>query len=225
LESFKDRITGNPRYLISPSSDTPVTVQVIIDICLVFLLFINELFKKEAFHYNCLHICAKENRFEIATLILDSITNPIFMRKLYINDSNEQIEQRIEHILDLYLNTPEKGLNETPLHFACKFGSFEVTKLLLSYKQCSKTLKNKHKMIPYEVICTKINDKSNLDQIKSLFDECYYVPFYRNCDRFELVIEKPTCVERIKELNDSTSSNNRLLTAYVGPTSPSKVSQ
>ena len=43
----------------------------------------------------------------------------------------------------MYLNTPDKGALETPLHFACKFAFYEVAKLLLGHPLCDKELKNR----------------------------------------------------------------------------------
>ena len=89
---------------------------------------------------------------------------------MYRNDSIEQSKARSHHLLDLYLNTPEKGviytktyhkfkilkiyfkLNETPLHFATKFGSLEVARLLMSFDVCCKSPKNKFGKTPNEII-------------------------------------------------------------------------
>lgn len=64
---------------------------------------------------------------------------------------------------------PEKGLNETALHFACKFGALEVTRLILSYDICSRNALNKFGKTPEDLICSKTN-KQNYEAIKSLFE-------------------------------------------------------
>jgi ankyrin repeat protein len=53
--------------------------------------------------------------------------------------------------LDLYLNTPDKALNETPLHFALKFGAGTVADVLISYPQCDKHARNKFGQTPRDV--------------------------------------------------------------------------
>ena len=40
---------------------------------------------------------------------------------------------------------------ETPLHFTSKFGSVEVTEVLVNHPQCDKTLKNKYGQTAQEV--------------------------------------------------------------------------
>lgn len=57
----------------------------------------------------------------------------------------------VQIMLDLYLNTPDKGLNETPLHFAVKFGFKDVVRVLVSYSQCQKDLRNKYEQLPIDV--------------------------------------------------------------------------
>lgn len=63
--------------------------------------------------------------------------------------------------------------HETPLHFACKYGSYEVVKLLLNNDLCTKTVLNKQNQIPFDMICLKYN-KNDADKmkikIKSLFE-------------------------------------------------------
>lgn len=124
-------VLSNPRYLIS-SGDTPAILQ-------------------EGARYNALHVAAKCKNAAIAELVLETISDDNFLRKLYQDESLESRRQRASILLDLYLNTPDKGLNETPLHFAVKFGAAKVVEVLVSYPQCDKYMKNKHGQTPQEV--------------------------------------------------------------------------
>ncbi len=172
VTKFKDKVASNPRYLIS-SGDAPVAVQ-------------------EAFRYNCLHVGAKCNQHEIVAYVLKTLHDVALYRALYVGDTHEQSVIRSQRLLDLYLNTPEKGvsdiqtgpwnlgvtvsllqLDETPLHFACKYGSFEVTQLLINERLCSKTVKNRNGRTAYELIGTKMatpGDPTTVERLKSLFD-------------------------------------------------------
>lgn len=82
-------------------------------------------------------------------LILNTISNIKFIKKLYVDD--KEPEERAKILLDLYLNTPDKGLNETPLHFAVKFGAPKCVAVFVSFPQCDKNLRNKHGNLPKEV--------------------------------------------------------------------------
>lgn len=108
---------------------------------------------QEGSRYNALHIAAKARNYLITDLILKTISNAKFIRFLYgdCTLSESLADERIQVLVDLYLNTPDKALNETPLHFAVKFGAVEVVEVLLSYAQCDKTLVNKHGQTPQMV--------------------------------------------------------------------------
>lgn len=209
LVSVKKKLI-NPRYLIS-SGDSPVII-------------------KESCRYNTLHICAINNHFDICEYILNILSNVDFIRSLYTNDTCEQAEMRIERIMDLYLNMPEKGFHETPLHFACKYGSYEVVKLFLNRELCTKTVLNKQNQIPFDMICLKYmkgDVEKNKIKIKSLFEDCFYVPFFRDNYNFESFVSKPVRDDKITDMKGSPNDNLRtkILTAFVGPTSPSKAKE
>lgn len=153
VEGFKEKVLSNPRFLIS-AGDTPVAVQ-------------------ESFRYNALHACAKDNRHQICHFLLGVLSSTSYMQKLYRNDTPEQSKARTVHLLDSYLNTAEKGLGETPLHFACKFGSLEVARLLYACEHCDKMALNKAGKTPKEIICTKATTeaaKKNAQDIQNLFE-------------------------------------------------------
>lgn len=162
LECVKKTIWKNPRYLIS-SADTPAILQM-------------------GSRYNALHIAANKNKPEMCELILNTVGDSKFMqwhygeeecKKMYLNPA--------QIMLDLYLNTPDKGLNETPLHFAVKYGHKDVVRVLVSYSQCIKTLPNKYKQLPVDIICSrKQKEDENLKhEIYMLLEDQFYVPVLR----------------------------------------------
>lgn len=131
-ESVENTIRSNPRYLIS-SGDTPTIL-------------------KESFRYNGLHQAAISKNAEIAALILETVGNPEFIKILHGKDDDTTAEYVSNILLDLYLNTPEKGRSETPLHLAAKFGAVDVVDVLTSYRQCQSN-KNSEGLLPKEVSC------------------------------------------------------------------------
>lgn len=83
--------------------------------------------------------------------LLDIISNVEFIQLVY-GKKNVQYCQETSGILqDLYLNMPERGRNETPLHLAVKFGAVEVVETLTSYPQCNQT-RNSDGCLPIDVI-------------------------------------------------------------------------
>lgn len=83
--------------------------------------------------------------------VLSTVSKVDFFQKLYPDDTLESSERRSTFLLDLYLNTPDKGLNETPLHFASKHGSLECVRILTSYPACNKGRRNKFGQTPSDV--------------------------------------------------------------------------
>lgn len=168
-------------------------------------------------------MCAKENRPEICQLILNLLSDVAYITKLYKNDSNEQAKERSNHYLDLYLNTPEKGLSETPLHFAAKFGSVNVARLMLSNEMCNKMPTNKHGQTPRDIICSKLASAPRVlvEQMNSLFEESYYVPVYRDEERGDVVVERPVPSISVEKTADSMAlATSPKLTLDLSNSSP-----
>ena len=105
LDSIQTLIT-NPRYLIN-SCETPVLLM-------------------EGPRYNAFHIACKANRSNVLKLVLDLLKNKDYMKTLFHLDDDNAIQSRIEHIVDLYLNTPDKGVSDL-----CKFQKLQTTNLFL----------------------------------------------------------------------------------------------
>ncbi|XP_071540750.1 ankyrin repeat and LEM domain-containing protein 2 homolog [Panulirus ornatus] len=164
MEFFTQCIDENPRYLVS-SGDTPAILQ-------------------EGFRYNALHVACRTSRPKFAAKVLATVAQAEFFHKLYPDDTLECSERRSAFLLDLYLNTPDKGLNETPLHFASKHGSAECVRVLTSYPACDKSRNNKFDQLPVDIVCTRLNGSSSKleHEICDLLGEQCYVPVLRDDD-------------------------------------------
>ncbi|CDQ57035.1 unnamed protein product [Oncorhynchus mykiss] len=108
----------------------------------------------EGCQYSVLHVAAKENQSEMVQLLLDTLESPDFMRPMYPDDQEAMLHQRIRYLVDLYLNTPDKASNETPLHFACKFGCPDVVNVLCCHPATDKQWQNKYNQKPSRVSST-----------------------------------------------------------------------
>ncbi|CAF0725414.1 unnamed protein product [Didymodactylos carnosus] len=199
---------SNPRYLIS-SGDSPTIIKV-------------------STRYNILHIAALSGQAIIIRTTIKIIKDVNFIKKLYINDSNEQIQARLEYIVDMYLNTPDKMQNETPLHLASKFGHYEAIRVLLDESQCLKTSLNKSGQTPEKIVCSRCKDTSNIKKIVDLFQTMFYVPIYRRRVSMEKELSKPIDEITFKSVillnqplsvsHDVDDRRDLVLTAYAGPT-------
>lgn len=129
-ESVFKTVWSNPRYLVS-SGDTPIIL-------------------KESFRYNALHVAAIAKNAEMCSLILETVGDPKFILLYHGRDDHRTAEEVSKILLDMYLNTPEKGRGETALHLAAKFGSASVVETLTSYQECQMN-PNIEGMLPKDV--------------------------------------------------------------------------
>ncbi|KAM7051648.1 ankyrin repeat and LEM domain-containing protein 2 isoform 2-T2 [Molossus nigricans] len=209
-DTFSKLIWSNPRYLIG-SGDNPTIVQ-------------------EGCRYNVMHVAAREDRASICQMTLETLENPEFMLLMYPDDAPDMLQKRICYILDLYLNTPDKGGNDTPLHFACKFGNADVVNVLASHPLTVKCPRNKYGKTPEDVICERRKNKSVglEEQIREYLKGPYYVPLLRAEDMSSPVIGELWSPDQTAEASHFShgggSPRDPVLTlrAFAGPISPAK---
>ncbi|MPC18117.1 Ankyrin repeat and LEM domain-containing protein 2 [Portunus trituberculatus] len=158
----------NPRYLVS-SGDTPAVLQ-------------------EGFRYNALHVACRTNRPAFAQRVLSQVSQPMFFQRLYPDDTIESATRRSAFLVDLYLNTPDKGFNETPLHFASKHGSVECVRVLAGFKGCDTTRLNKYGQTAAEIAGSRMKEPSNaaIEEIREAMGDKYYVPLLKDDDLYLL---------------------------------------
>lgn len=143
-------IWDNPRYLVS-SGDTPTIL-------------------KESFRYNAMHVCAISKCPKVAKVILDTVSDPKFVDLLMGKKNDEKsCKELCANLLDYYLNIPEKGRSETPLHLASKFGCPEMVEVLTSYPEC-KRLPNNQGLMPENVSIKKLMSFKDFCKIEIFID-------------------------------------------------------
>ncbi|XP_045601444.2 ankyrin repeat and LEM domain-containing protein 2 homolog [Procambarus clarkii] len=202
MDYFTQCIDENPRYLVS-SGDTPAILQ-------------------EGFRYNALHVACRTNRPTFVEKVLATVSQAEFFQKLYPDDALESSERRSSYLLDLYLNTPDKGLNETPLHFASKHGCVECVRILTTYPACNKSRNNKFGQKPIDIVCSRMKENNSIvaKDIHNLLGDLYYVPLYRDDDHC-LLPQVGTPWSPSLDMPTSPISQDQLLTTFQSPISPS----
>ncbi|NXP47522.1 ANKL2 protein, partial [Heliornis fulica] len=216
IATFSELIWSNPRYLIG-SGDNPTVLQ-------------------EGCRYNVMHVAAKENQPGICQLLLDTLENPEFMRLMYPDDNDVMLKNRIQYIVDLYLNTPDKIGFDTPLHFACKFGHLDVVNVLTSHPAIVKNPRNKYDQTPAEVVCERSKNKSAelKEKLREYLKGRYYVPLLRAEDNSSApVIGAPWSPDQTDDSPRGTLSKYTgspkdpvlSIRAFAGPMSPSKAEE
>ncbi|CAG4937917.1 unnamed protein product [Parnassius apollo] len=199
--TVRDRIWDNPRYLVS-SGNSPAIMQ-------------------EGSRYNALHIAAKAMNAEICNLILTTVGNPVFVQALYGMDADPESCKEFSSILvDRYLNTPDKAMNETPLHFAAKFGAEAVVDVLTSFPQCNRKASNKYGEKPEDIICNRTSNASPevVRSIRSMLQERFYVPvLHADDESAEPTIGLPFTPAAPPEINSDPLSPRYEIRAFAGP--------
>lgn len=93
---------------------------------------------------------------------------------------------------------------------------------------------NKYGDTPKHIICDKAKSKDDKDLINSLFDDCLYIPLFRDNEKGDVIVEQPRLKLNNEEIdmqnfnspgkNMNLKSHNQMkLAAYVGPLSPNRV--
>ncbi|XP_039747937.1 ankyrin repeat and LEM domain-containing protein 2 homolog [Pararge aegeria] len=201
VSTVRDRIWDNPRYLVS-SGNTPAIVQ-------------------EGSRYNALHVAAKAMNAEVCNLLLTTVGNPAFVQTLSGSDADPEFCKEFSGILvDRYLNTPDKAMNETPLHFAAKYGAEQVVDVLTSFPQCNKHARNKYGEMAKDIICSRSSASSpdTIRRIAAMLQERFYVPVLHIEDDSEApTIGWPFTPTKPPELNQDPLSPRCEIRAFAGP--------
>lgn len=144
--------------------------------------------------YNACHIAARANKPDVMALILDTVSNFSFMKKLYPNETDENVQDRVNHLLDSYLNTPDPRQGNTPLHFACKLGHYRVVRVLLTFEGCDINLKDSAGRTAEEcILANKSDDEVDLtlkNKIKDMLKCQLHSPLYRDQLKKRLLLTK-----------------------------------
>jgi len=133
MEKFEKLLVENPRFLINTNTDSPTVIQM------------------GGFRFNPMHIACRSSNYEVVKVTLDLIGDLDWLTHIY--GTATCVVERSLQLFDAMLNTPDLIENNTPLHYACKFGSPELVDLLLSYEVCKRHPINKYSERPVDMLC------------------------------------------------------------------------
>ncbi|XP_017485530.1 PREDICTED: uncharacterized protein LOC108374076 isoform X1 [Rhagoletis zephyria] len=207
-ERVKNMIWDNPRYLVS-AGDTPTTL-------------------KEGYRYNAMHICAISKKPRIAELILKTVSDTKFVDLLTGKKNDEKMcKELCVNLLDYYLNIPEKGRSETPLHLATKNGAAEMVEVLTSFPECKMT-RNSEGLYPKDIICSRVSNPPPelAKKIEALLEERFYVPVLRSADNvIPPKVGQPFSSSNPPNLNCDPLSAEVKIEALAGPMNKEQATQ
>lgn len=199
VESVDNLIEQNPRYLINYSSDGPTIL-------------------RQGARYNPVIYATVVNAPTVLSCILKKINSLFFIQRCYpaITDEEQLLEKR-NRFLDSYLNTPDKVLYNTPLHFACRAHFIQCIKVLLNYMPTIDIkLKNKNGKTPMELV----SDAKLKPVIEELFSNCMFVTVLRNEGDLNVKVNPPIYGRKSIESVQMENKNLAKISAIAGPMSP-----
>lgn len=195
LSKVKNFVKDNPRFIISFSCDRPTILMA-------------------GPRYNAIHIAVRANAVDILIYLLETISSREYITKCYPYLDEESLSKRQNHLLDLFLNTPDKASFDTPMHFACRAGSIESIQVLLRYiPLCDINRKNKRDMLPLDLV----TDEETKNEVARMFESCMYLTVLRKADGCDYKVNQPLLGE--KSLDNSFDSKEEHISLVVGPMS------
>lgn len=199
VEAVENLIELNPRYLVNYSSDGPTIL-------------------RQGARYNPVIYATVVNAPSVLSCILKKINSLSFIQRCYpaITDEEQLLEIR-DRFLDSYLNTPDKVLFNTPLHFACRAHFVQCIKVLLNYMPTIDIkMKNKSGKTPMELV----SDAKLKPAIEELFSNCMFVTVMRNEGDLNVKVNPP--IYGRKSIESVQMENKKLakISAIAGPMSP-----
>ncbi|THD20424.1 Ankyrin repeat and LEM domain-containing protein 2 [Fasciola hepatica] len=171
IDGMRQMVDENPMTLVT-SSDTPTLIQV-------------------RLRYNALHVASAAGIADAVDFLLSRLNSTALWKQIYPDTDDQTAIERQRHVTDLYLNSPELGNLETPLHFACKFGHLSCVRLLVSHPLTQLNALNRSGQNALALACSRMSNRAhtqshdNLDpssrtaivvqSIRRLFDEYFVV--------------------------------------------------
>lgn len=94
------------------------------------------------FRHNVLHIACSSGNLYVVERVLQLLQSRNFLLKAY--GSLQEFDALVEHLVDSFVNTPDKNAHNTPLHFACKNGFLDIVKVLINVDVCRRESFNRY---------------------------------------------------------------------------------
>ncbi|KAA0184938.1 Ankyrin repeat and LEM domain-containing protein 2 [Fasciolopsis buskii] len=171
IDGMRQMVDQNPMTLVT-SSDTPTLIQV-------------------RLRYNALHVASAAGVADAVDFLLSRLNSTSLWKQIYPDTDDQTAIERQRRVTDLYLNSPELGNLETPLHFACKFGHLSCARLLVYHPLTQLNALNRSGQNAVALACSRMSNGAQIEShegadptsrtavilqsLRRLFDEFFVV--------------------------------------------------
>lgn len=90
-----------------------------------------------------MHVACMTGNAYVVQRVLELLGSQDFLQKAY-GDAYREEDELKDHLLDAFINTPDKNANNTPLHFASRSGHAEIVLQLVSFRLCMRRPTNRY---------------------------------------------------------------------------------
>ncbi|KAI1713971.1 ankyrin repeat and LEM domain-containing protein 2 like protein [Ditylenchus destructor] len=144
-QTFDALLAENPRFLVNTSNDLPTIIH-------------------EGFRYNALHVSCRSSNMYAVDKIMRLITDFNWLIDAFGTDMH--VADRSKNLQEAFINTPDLGEYNVPLHYACKFGSTGIVRILVGNRYCKKSPVNKYKESPMDLVCRRYTG-SDIEEVRT----------------------------------------------------------
>lgn len=145
------------------------------------------------------------------------------MKKAFRSNDENYLKHLRTRLTEQFLNMPDGGSNESPMHMACKYGLLEIVELFAGYPELDINRRNKYGQNCEDLICALVENPNQrlIDDMKNALQGQYVVHLVDSANGFDTpkLLVSPSKADLMTSRTPE-SSPAQIYRARIGPMSP-----